>query len=89
MNDASWDAMKRIALACSEKVADLLHCSKEHVEDLAEQGRLPATKIGRAWIFVTAKIVEVVLNECIANAGSRSPLASSPTLNEDKPTPVH
>lgn len=49
------------------QVAELLRCTKSHVEALAERGRLPATKYGRGWIFVTAQVIQCVLEECAAN----------------------
>jgi excisionase family DNA binding protein len=56
----------------AEQVAVLLHCSKGQVEDLAESGRLPATKFGRGWVFVTAQVVYSVLKESTSNAPKRT-----------------
>lgn len=55
----------------AEQVASLLHCSKGQIEDLAESGRLPATKFGRGWVFVTAQVVHSVLEESTLNAAAR------------------
>jgi len=61
----------------AEQVAALLHCSKGQIEDLAESGRLPATKFGRGWVFVTAQIVYSVLQEALARAAKRAESAES------------
>lgn len=34
------------------EVAKLLHCSVDTVRRKAAAGRLPAVKVGRAWVFV-------------------------------------
>lgn len=52
----------------AEQVAALLHCSKGQIEDLAELGRLPATKFGRGVVFVTAQVVYSVLQQSSSNA---------------------
>ena len=40
-----------------ESCAKLLHCSVEHLNRLARGGDIPATKIGRSWIFLEDEIV--------------------------------
>lgn len=75
----------------AEHVADLLRCTKNHVEALAEQGRLPATKYGRGWVFVTAQVMQCVLDECEANhsiqrAKTQSPVPA-PTATGDATAP--
>ena len=51
----------------SEQAAALLACSEGHVEKMAECGRLPGTKFGRRWIFVTAQLLHHVVTECAEN----------------------
>jgi excisionase family DNA binding protein len=48
----------------AEQCAALLRCSKQHVEALADAGELPATKIGRGWIFVTAQLLVSLAGRC-------------------------
>lgn len=38
--------------------AAMLHCSQTHLQRLARQGIVPATKVGRGWVFVHDDIVE-------------------------------
>jgi hypothetical protein len=51
----------------AKHAAALLACSQEHIERLAECGRLPAKKYGRGWIFVTAQLLHHVIVECASN----------------------
>lgn len=51
----------------SEQASALLACSEAHVEKMAECGRLPGTKFGRGWIFVTAQLLHHVITECAGN----------------------
>jgi len=67
----------------AEQVAALLRCTKGHVETLAERGRLPATKFGRGWIFVTAQVIQCVLEECTENMTKAQELDSSSQLKTD------
>lgn len=41
----------------TEECATLLRCTPEHLQRLARQKVLPATKVGRDWIFVTEDIL--------------------------------
>lgn len=68
----------------AEQVATLLYCSKGQVEDLAETGRLPGTKFGRGWVFVTAQIVHTVIEESASNAARH---AESLKPAEERPPP--
>jgi excisionase family DNA binding protein len=38
--------------------ASLLRCSQPHLHRLAREGLIPATKVGRGWVFVEADVVE-------------------------------
>lgn len=63
--------------------AQLLCCTKEHVESLADRGELPAAKYGRGWVFVTAQLLVHVAARCTQNAGTRgSPSAGMRTSDE-------
>lgn len=50
------------------KCAQLLGCSKEHIDTLADRGELPAAKFGRGWVFVTAQLLVHVAARCAQNA---------------------
>lgn len=41
----------------SEQCGELLHCTPKHVEELAREGEIPGTKIGREWIFVRSDML--------------------------------
>lgn len=51
----------------ADQAADLLGCSKEHLEGMADRGELPATKYGRGWLFVSAQLVLHVAHDCAKN----------------------
>jgi hypothetical protein len=40
--------------------AKLLHCDFEQVEFLARRGEIPATKIGRGWIFLRTQLINSI-----------------------------
>ena len=40
--------------------AALLRCSVTHLHRLAREGRVPAAKVGRGWVFVEADIIDWV-----------------------------
>jgi excisionase family DNA binding protein len=40
--------------------ANMLHCSVEHLNRLAKNGSIPATKIGRSWIFLEDEVINWV-----------------------------
>ena len=56
----------------AEQAAKMLGCSKEHVEELADRGKLPATKYGRGWVFVTAQLLHHVVEDCAKNMCPRN-----------------
>jgi excisionase family DNA binding protein len=62
----------------AQQASVLLGCSEGHIEKLAESGRLPGTKYGRGWIFVTAQLLHHVVVECAGNL--RAAEASSSEL---------
>jgi excisionase family DNA binding protein len=92
--DKSLPAMLSASISASglppvidaQQASALLACSEGHVERLAESGRLPGTKYGRGWIFVTAQLLYHVAAECAGNLqppmepspGKPSPLAPEP-----------
>lgn len=51
----------------AEQAANLVGCSKEHIEGLADRGKIPATKYGRGWVFVTAQLVLHVAHDAAKN----------------------
>lgn len=44
----------------AQEVAQLLGCSIKTVENQARAGRIPGTKFGDGWIFVTELVIEAV-----------------------------
>ena len=40
--------------------AAMLRCSISHLNRLARQGIVPATKVGRGWIFIETEVLEWV-----------------------------
>lgn len=40
--------------------AALLRCSQSHLHRLAREGIVPATKVGRGWVFIENDIIEWV-----------------------------
>ncbi len=51
--------------------AQLLHCAKTTVEELCENGDLPATKIGRGWVLVTTQFLAHLSARCEREAAIR------------------
>ena len=41
----------------SVECAKLLYCTPYQVEEMARSGELPATKIGRSWLFIRADLL--------------------------------
>jgi excisionase family DNA binding protein len=70
----------------AQQASVLLACSEGHVEKLAESGRLPGTKFGRGWIFVTAQLLHYVVAACAANL--RAVEASPAELTAGTPPPL-
>ncbi len=72
---ASLSSSSLPPLIDAEQAAGMLGCSKEHLEELADRGKLPATKYGRGWIFVTAQLIHHVAQDCAKNvrAGEAAP----------------
>src|ERR1700731_4121192 len=64
--------------------AELLHLNEHTVEAWARQGRIPAHRVGRRWLFVTAELVEWVKEQpggdpqCRSTGAAASGGASSP-----------
>ena len=60
--------------------AQLLRCSPDQVEEMARAGELPAVKIGRAWLFVRADLLqflgEKAREEAQARRSKRQPTAT-------------
>lgn len=89
MNTTQFDSIEQVLAASvaasglepvidAQRCAQLLKCSKEHVEALADRGMLPATKFGRGWVFVTAQLLSHVAQRCAANLAAdarRTPVA--------------
>ena len=42
----------------SDSCAKLLNCSKVHLLNLVRQGKIPAAKVGKAYVFIEADIIE-------------------------------
>lgn len=69
----------------AEQCAVMLRCSKERVEELADRGVLPATKIGRGWIFVADQLVARVASICEADRAARDAKTSETVERPKKP----
>lgn len=74
----------------SEECATLLKCTPEQVEELARQGEIPGTKLGRGWLFVRADLVAYIAERARAEAmerrAKRSPRAPTPITVRSRPT---
>jgi excisionase family DNA binding protein len=55
----------------STECAELLRCTADQVEELARAGELPATKIGRAWLFVRADLLAYLAERARLEAEAR------------------
>jgi excisionase family DNA binding protein len=55
----------------SAECAELLRCTPEHAEELARSGDLPATKIGRNWLFVRADLLAYLAERAREEAQQR------------------
>lgn len=42
----------------AQQAAALLLCSEEKIEELARNGKIPAFKVGRSWIFPVSVLAE-------------------------------
>lgn len=64
-----------------EVVAKILHCHEQRVLELAQQGRLPGAKIGKAWIFrpvdVANFLQKQILEQTTHRAKSLVPIAGT------------
>jgi excisionase family DNA binding protein len=71
MSPADWPKKPLPPVIDSQTCAELLHCSKATVDELAEQGELPATKFGRGWVCHTALLLEYIRERCTREAEER------------------
>jgi excisionase family DNA binding protein len=55
----------------SEGCAKLLYCTTELVEEMARLGELPATKIGRSWLFIRADLLTFLADKARDEAQER------------------
>lgn len=55
----------------SEGCAKLLYCTTELVEEMARLGELPATKIGRSWLFIRADLLTFLADKARNEAQER------------------
>lgn len=67
-----------------EQAAAQCLCSPDHMRDLAAAGEVPATKIGRRWVFSADLLDEWIKQRCrstkgqaATNGGSKSPSLAS------------
>lgn len=54
-----------------QQAADVLKVHPKTVEDLIRDGTLPAAKIGRAWVMMTAHVMKYLENEIIQQTAAR------------------
>ena len=55
----------------SQQCAEMLLCSKGHIESLARNGELPALKIGDKWVFVRSDLLSYLAEQARAEAQER------------------
>jgi excisionase family DNA binding protein len=55
----------------ADTAAKLLHCDNNQVESLARRGEIPATKIGRGWIFLRSQLLEAISERAKSEAELR------------------
>lgn len=44
----------------TKPVAELLHSHPSHIRAMAQEGKLPAIRVGARWVFPTAKIAAML-----------------------------
>lgn len=72
-----------------ERAADLLHCHEATVYELAKAGTIKGRKVGRAWVFVEADLLEFVREgECQSTKEGASGGSMSPTLKAEESGPL-
>jgi excisionase family DNA binding protein len=60
-----------------EEAAKLLRCHPDTVRKMAAAGELPGTKVGRAWVFYTERLLDWLEKRCAAQQEVRqAPLGS-------------
>lgn len=68
-----------------EEAAQALQCSADHLAELAAAGRVPAVKVGRAWVFLASQLAAYCLAQqgkgetCVSTNG-RGRRAGTPTF---------
>lgn len=55
-----------------EEAGRLLRCHPDTVRKMAKAGELPGTKVGRAWVFYTERLLEWLDARCKAEKTPRS-----------------
>lgn len=53
------------------QAAEVLKVHPKTVEDLIRDGAIPAAKIGRAWVMMTAHVMKYLENEIIQQTAAR------------------
>lgn len=51
--------------------AELLLCSPDQIEEKARAGEIPATKIGRGWLFIREDLIQYLADKARKEAGER------------------
>ncbi len=67
--------------------AKLLHCDFEQVEFLARRGEIPATKIGRGWIFLRTQLIDSIAERAKNEAQTRRAGRPHARAAPDDPAP--
>jgi excisionase family DNA binding protein len=69
----------------ADQCALLLRCSKATVEAMALTGELPATQVGRGWLFVTRRLMAWLETRCELEARERAEKSlSQPRAKQDR-----
>lgn len=59
-----------------KEAATLLHCHQDTLRKLAADGKVPAAKVGRAWVFSRAHILawpEELMNQNLVRGAKEKP----------------
>lgn len=60
-----------------KEAAKLLHCHPDSARKMAAAGKIPATKVGRTWVFHTESLLEWLEARCKASCVRADPMSGS------------
>lgn len=71
----------------ANQAAELFHCKKSTIETLASTGKIPGTKIGQGWIFMSAMLIDWLEKEILDSSEKRKTPSLSLKGKRRKPPP--